>query len=58
MTYRRFFGGLGMLAVLAGAPAAFADAGRLTVVGAGGVLQDAERKAFFEPFAAASGVWC
>ena len=54
--YRGFLGGLCMVAVLAGAPAAFADAGKLTVVGAGGVLQDAERKAFFEPFAASSGV--
>ncbi|KSV66665.1 spermidine/putrescine ABC transporter substrate-binding protein [Sinorhizobium sp. Sb3] len=56
MSYRGFFGGLGLLVALAGAPAAFADAGKLTVVGAGGVLQDAERKAFFEPFATSSGV--
>ncbi len=45
---------MGLGAALVGA--AHADAGRLTVVGAGGVLQDAERKAFFEPFAKASGV--
>lgn len=44
---------IGLCAVASAIPA---KAGELTVVGAGGVLQDAERKAFFEPFAKASGV--
>ena len=44
------------LAILAGVGAATAQTRQLTVVGAGGVLQDAERKAFFEPFAKQAGV--
>lgn len=56
MSFQSLFSGLCMLATLAVVSAAAADSGKLTVVGAGGVLQDAERKAFFEPFAKSSGV--
>ncbi|MGN7295445.1 ABC transporter substrate-binding protein [Rhizobium sp. SAFR-030] len=56
MHYRTLVGGLVVLAGLGITSAALADSGKLTVVGAGGVLQDAERKAFFEPFAKSSGV--
>lgn len=55
MTYHRIVGGLLMLAALTGAAPSAAEPARLTVVGAGGVLQDAERKAFFEPFARETG---
>lgn len=56
MHYRDFISGLVLLAGLGASSITLADAGKLTVVGAGGVLQDAERKAFFEPFAKSSGV--
>ncbi|KSV89608.1 ABC transporter substrate-binding protein [Sinorhizobium sp. GL28] len=56
MSYRNLFGGLLLLASLGVTSTSLADSGKLTVVGAGGVLQDAERKAFFEPFATSSGV--
>lgn len=56
MKKRNLFSGIAVAATLVAATVWAADAGKLTVVGAGGVLQDAERKAFFEPFAKASGV--
>ncbi|NKM31864.1 ABC transporter substrate-binding protein [Rhizobium laguerreae] len=56
MPYRKLFSALMLLACLGVTSASLADSGNLTVVGAGGVLQDAERKAFFEPFAKSSGV--
>jgi putative spermidine/putrescine transport system substrate-binding protein len=56
MSYRNLFGGLLLFASLGITSTSLADSGKLTVVGAGGVLQDAERKAFFEPFAKSSGV--
>lgn len=56
MTYRDLVCGLMLLAGCGVASTSLADSGKLTVVGAGGVLQDAERKAFFEPFARSSGV--
>ncbi|MGO4319656.1 ABC transporter substrate-binding protein, partial [Agrobacterium sp. MCAB5] len=56
MPYRKLFSGLMLLACLGVTSVALADSGKLTIVGAGGVLQDAERKAFFEPFAKSSGV--
>lgn len=56
MSYRNLLGGMVLLASLGVSSASLADSGKLTVVGAGGVLQDAERKAFFEPFAKSSGV--
>lgn len=56
MRYRNILGGLVMLAGLGVTSTTWADSGKLTVVGAGGVLQDAERKAFFEPFAKSSGI--
>lgn len=56
MSHRNLLSRLCLIAALTASSIAFADAGKLTVVGAGGVLQDAERKAFFEPFAQSSGV--
>jgi putative spermidine/putrescine transport system substrate-binding protein len=56
MSHRNLLSTLCLIAALTASSIAFADAGKLTVVGAGGVLQDAERKAFFEPFAQSSGV--
>lgn len=56
MNYANFMGGLVVLVSLGHAASSLADGGALTVVGAGGVLQDAERKAFFEPFAKAERI--
>lgn len=49
----RILAGLALLALTA---PAYAQSRQLTVVGAGGALQEAERKAFFEPFAKAANV--
>ncbi len=51
-TLRKLCGSAALLLISLGAVAAQ----DLTIVGAGGALQDAERKAFFEPFASKSGV--
>lgn len=56
MSHRKFIRGVMLLVALGVPSSSWADAGKLTVVGAGGVLQDAERKAFFEPFAKSSGI--
>ncbi len=56
MSHRNILCGLMLLVALGVPSSSWADAGKLTVVGAGGVLQDAERKAFFEPFAKSSNV--
>lgn len=56
MKTRSVFRGLPACLLIIAPIAAHGDSGQLTVVGAGGVLQDAERQAFFQPFAKATGL--